>query len=58
MANVLYDKKPAAPENAKEAEKARRNAEYLARIDKAVQDIKNGKGIAVTMEQLEAMENE
>jgi hypothetical protein len=41
----------------KELEKARRNAEYLKRIDKAIRDIDEGKGIAVTMEQLEAMAN-
>ncbi|MDR3123580.1 MAG: hypothetical protein LBU16_07380 [Treponema sp.] len=57
MASVTYDKKPTAPEDAKELEKAQRNAEYLAMIDKAVQDIDNGKGVAVTMEQLEAMAN-
>jgi hypothetical protein len=57
VADVLYDKIPAPPKDAKESEKARRNAEYLARIDKAVQDIDDGKGIAVTMEQLEAMAN-
>jgi hypothetical protein len=53
----MYDKKPAAPEDSTEPEKAQRNEEYLARIDKAIQDIDNGKGIAVTMEQLEAMAN-
>jgi hypothetical protein len=57
VADVLYDKIPAAPEDAKELEKIQRNAEYLVRIDKAIQDIDNGKGIAVTMEQLEAMAN-
>jgi hypothetical protein len=38
-------------------EKARRNEEYLASINKAVQDIAEGKGISVTIDQLEAMEN-
>ncbi|GHU69398.1 hypothetical protein FACS189450_02230 [Spirochaetia bacterium] len=38
-------------------EKAQRNVAYLERIDKAVRDIDDGKGIAVTMEQLEAMAN-
>ncbi|AEF84661.1 hypothetical protein TREPR_2620 [Treponema primitia ZAS-2] len=38
-------------------EKARHNIEYLAKIDKAARDIEDGKGISVTMEQLEAMEN-
>ncbi|GHV32015.1 hypothetical protein AGMMS4952_21680 [Spirochaetia bacterium] len=40
-----------------ELEKARRNAEYLAGIDKAIRDIDDGKGITVTMEQLESMAN-
>jgi hypothetical protein len=53
----MYDKIMAPPKDAKESEKAQRNAEYLAKIDKAVQDIDDGKGIAVTMEQLEAMAN-
>ncbi|GHV90096.1 hypothetical protein AGMMS50268_05990 [Spirochaetia bacterium] len=44
-------------EDYKELEKARRNAEYLERIDKAIRDIDEGKGIAVSMEQLEAMAN-
>jgi antitoxin YefM len=41
-----------------ELEKARRNAEYLTRIDQAIQDIAEGKGITVTMKQMEAMEHE
>ncbi|GHV35947.1 hypothetical protein AGMMS49546_00320 [Spirochaetia bacterium] len=41
----------------KELEKARRNAEYLEGIDKAIRDIDEGKGVAMTMEQLEAMEH-
>jgi hypothetical protein len=40
-----------------EEAKARRNAEYLARIDKAVKDLDEGKGVAVTIEELEAMTN-
>jgi hypothetical protein len=57
VADVIYDKILAAPKDAKESEKAQRNAEYLARIDKAVHDIDDSKGIAVTMKQLEAMAN-
>jgi hypothetical protein len=41
-----------------ELEKAQRNAEYLKQIDKAIRDIDEGKGITVTMEQLETMANE
>jgi hypothetical protein len=37
-----------------ELEKAQHNTEYLKRIDKAIRDIDEGKGITVTMEQLEA----
>jgi hypothetical protein len=43
-------------ETAEEA-KARRNAEYEAKIDKAIKDLDEGKGITVTMEELEAMTN-
>jgi len=35
--------------------KAKRNAEYLAKIDKAILDIKEGRGIVKTMEELETM---
>jgi hypothetical protein len=38
-----------------EAAKARRNAEYMAKIDKAIKDLDEGKGIKVTMRELEAM---
>jgi hypothetical protein len=44
------------PETAEEA-KARRNAEYLARIDEAIKDLDEGRGITVTIEELEAMTN-
>jgi hypothetical protein len=40
-----------------EEAKARRNAEYLARIDKAIKDLDEGKGVTVTIEELEAMTN-
>jgi hypothetical protein len=41
-----------------EQSKARRNAEYLAKIDRAIRDLDEGRGITVTMEELEAMANE
>jgi hypothetical protein len=40
-----------------EEAKARRNAEYLAKIDKAIKDLDEGRGITVTIEELEAMTN-
>jgi hypothetical protein len=40
-----------------ELEKAQRNAEYFKQLDKAIRDIDEGKGITVTMEQLEAIAN-
>lgn len=39
-------------------QKALHNSEYLARIDRSIADIKAGRGIVKTMEELEAMENE
>lgn len=39
-------------------QKALHNAEYLAKIDRSIADIKAGRGIVKTMEELEAMENE
>ena len=36
-------------------EKARRNAEYLAKLDRADQQIKEGKVVVKTMEELDAM---
>jgi hypothetical protein len=45
--------KPETPEEAK----ARRNAEYLAKIDKAIKDLDEGKGITMTIEELESMTN-
>lgn len=38
--------------------KALRNAEYLEKIDKSMQQIKEGKVVTKTMEELEAMTNE
>ena len=38
--------------------KAARNAEYLAKIDRSFAELKAGRGIVKTMEELEAMENE
>ena len=39
-----------------ELEKARRNVEYLAMIDKSIEQIREGKVVVKTMEELEAME--
>lgn len=41
-----------------EMAKARRNAEYLAMLDRGYADIAQGKGITKTMEELRTMENE
>lgn len=38
-----------------EMQKAKRNAEYLAMLDRGFADMKQGKGITKTMEELEAM---
>jgi antitoxin YefM len=38
--------------------KARRNAEYLSKLDKARADLAEGKGIVLSMEQLEALADE
>ena len=40
-----------------ELEKARRNTEYLAMIEKSVQEITEGKTVSFTIDELEAMEN-
>ncbi len=45
-------------EDYKAMEKARRNAEYLAKLDRAEEDLKAGRVIVKTMEELEAMANE
>ncbi|GHV40363.1 hypothetical protein FACS1894187_21250 [Synergistales bacterium] len=37
--------------------KARRNAEYMAMIDRSIKDLEEGRGIVKTMEELEAMAN-
>lgn len=38
-----------------EMQKAKRNAEYLAMLDRGFADMEQGKGITKTMEELEAM---
>lgn len=38
-----------------ELAKAKRNAEYLAMLDRGLADMRQGKGITKTMEELEAM---
>lgn len=41
-----------------EMQKALHNAEYLSKIDRSITDVKAGRKIVKTMEELEAMENE
>lgn len=38
-------------------QKAKRNAEYLSMLDKSDKELKDGKIVVKTMEELEAMEN-
>ncbi|MCM1282910.1 MAG: hypothetical protein NC180_00940 [Muribaculaceae bacterium] len=38
-------------------QKAKRNAEYLAMLDQSDEELKAGKVVVKTMEELEAMEN-
>ena len=38
--------------------KALRNAEYLRKIDKSIEQVEKGKRVTKTIEELEAMENE
>ena len=40
-----------------ELQKAKRNAEYLAMLNKSDEELKAGKVVVKTMEELEAMEN-
>jgi hypothetical protein len=46
---LTYETKPETPEEAK----ARRNAEYLAKIDKALREIETGQGVTMTFEEWE-----
>lgn len=39
-------------------QKAARNTEYLGKLDRSIADIKFGRGVVKSMEELEAMENE
>ena len=39
-------------------QKAARNADYMGKIDRAADDLRDGRGITKTIEELEAMENE
>jgi prevent-host-death family protein len=39
-------------------QKAARNAEYLGKLDRAIADIKAGRVVVKSIEELEAMENE
>ena len=51
---ALEEKKIKSPEEAK----ARRNAEYMAKIDKSMRELKEGKVFITTIETLEALTNE
>ena len=53
---VLIDKGVQAEYN--ELQKAKRNAEYLAMLNKSDEELKAGKVVVKTMEELEAMENQ
>ena len=39
-----------------ELQKAKKNAEYLAKLDKSYEELKSGRTITLSMEELEAME--
>lgn len=39
-------------------QKTARNAEYLSKLDRSLSDIKDGRIVSKSMEELEAMENE
>jgi PHD/YefM family antitoxin component YafN of YafNO toxin-antitoxin module len=39
----------------KKLEKTHRNAEYLAKLDRGIEDLRQGKGITVSMDELEKM---
>ena len=52
--NSNINKKAETPE----ITKARRNAEYLAKIDRSIQQHKEGKVFVTTIEMLEEMTNE
>ena len=54
MATTLEQKKIETPEEAK----ARRNAEYMAKLDKSFRELEEGKVFVTTIETLEAMTNE
>lgn len=41
-----------------ELQKAKRNFEYLSKLDKRIERLNNGEGVHKTMEELRAMENE
>jgi hypothetical protein len=55
MTTTTLEHKPTeTPEEAK----ARRNAEYLAKLEKSVRELEEGKVFVTTIETLEAMTNE
>jgi hypothetical protein len=53
----LEDRQAEETQEPPERAKNRRNAEYLAKIDKTIKDLDEGKGIAVTIDELDKMAN-
>lgn len=41
-----------------ELQRALRNAEYLGQLNRSIADVKAGRGVVMTMDELEALENE
>lgn len=39
-------------------QRAARNSDYLGKLDRSVKDLKSGRGVTKTIDELEAMENE
>jgi hypothetical protein len=54
MTTTLEEKKTETPEEAK----ARRNAEYMAKIERSLQQHEEGRVFATTIEALETLTNE
>ena len=49
MATTVEEKKTETPEEAK----ARRNAEYMAKLDRGIRELNEGKGVTMTFEEWE-----
>jgi len=54
MTTIIEEKRTETPEEAK----ARRNAEYMAKIERSMRELEEGKVFITTIETLEAMTNE